>query len=389
MNRTLWIFSAALISSSSANAQKWEQDVTFSRETLELIEKLTESNPEVLAGVTLDDEAAVATVYRVRGREEEGRELVRNASKTPPSPAAVSVQYHDVEHSWSDLTRIRDAAPDTAKWFAELGATLSRVYIDPYSNTVRYGVTHLTDELRAKVDDRWSSAVTLEETPLATRTFGRHQDTEPFASGAYIRSSVGPNTWNICTAGLVAEKVSGPFEPWFMYTAGHCFGLNSEIATPPGVRVGKILNRSFTNWGFDIATINGENYYPGIYTGGPMSFTYSDVVGRRDPVVGSVMCTSGSQSGESCSWKLQFKNSCELADDNIFTCFLNGLKRNSAIVIGGDSGGPVFIRDSTTSAYGLYGVGVNIMTYPANPGQWLLYHPIGFVLPSGWDVATW
>lgn len=193
-------------------------------------------------------------------------------------------------------------------------------------------VTALTAGYPGEVDVRTGSM---------TEDFSRQSDTSPFWGGAAIKNSSGA----ICSSGFTVRKSSGVR---YMTTAGHCYGLNTNVLTRGGnLSVGTVVQRASIS-SRDMELIGGKSYAARIYVGGTNSTSSKAVVGAANPVVGTTgYCRSGQTTGERCGQRV--------ASITASFCPTSGCKHNviayttGGLSAGGDSGAPFYWPSSSTT----------------------------------------
>ena len=173
-------------------------------------------------------------------------------------------------------------------------------------------------------------------------TFDRRNDVPSFWGG----SSISDGQF-VCSSAFVVQKPTGAR---YLATAGHCFGVGTNVYTTDGGRLlGSVVQRGpFLPWPFqsyDMELIGGQSYGSYIFVGGTSSSTGRHVAGAADPVVGFTnYCRSGQTSGEQCGETV--------TSVNAQVCTQTGCKSPVISYTGpvsqpGDSGAPFYVYGGT------------------------------------------
>lgn len=110
--------------------------------------------------------------------------------------------------------------------------------------------------------------------------------------------------------------------------------------------------------------MTGSSYGAKIWTDGPGdSVDIRTVKGGGDPAIGTVVCQSGSYSTSLCGITVQSLSASYCDTDGCTTYVIRATRGGSVAIIGGDSGGPVYTRPSSTGAT-IRGI---TFAYPAAP----------------------
>jgi streptogrisin D len=186
---------------------------------------------------------------------------------------------------------------------------------------------------------------------------GRLNDSAPWWGGARIVNHDSAGGWVQCTSGFGVRKSNGVR---YLLTAAHCATPPDRIYDPTGEYIGRAADE---RWEHDILLIQADagSY---IYDGGVGSGEFSKhVTTWQWAQAGTGVCTSGSVSGAICG--------IQTNKDNIFTACISSATPDSdgdygycvkdlwlahrtngmAAAQNGDSGGPVFTLDGTTSVF--------------------------------------
>jgi hypothetical protein len=180
---------------------------------------------------------------------------------------------------------------------------------------------------------------------------GRLNDGEPHYGGAGIRVGYSSNTAsNTCTSGFMVRNSSGAVAG--MTTAGHCFNAGAQVysstqfygvaqATNPGEYPSADVRRVYSS----------SETYDNIIHVDPCSPCIRTVTARSYVTTGSTgICSSGMVTKAICSLTVVSVTG-QICDSIGCTAGLLKLYRNGdTIVRAGDSGGPVYLRNGSTTA---------------------------------------
>lgn len=186
--------------------------------------------------------------------------------------------------------------------------------------------------------EEFAGAIERREGKPVQDQFHRRDDVASFWGGASLQSGGGT-----CTSGFAVRKPSGQR---FLTTAGHCYAVGANVATPTGRFVGRVSERgtlgSFWFWdNRDMELVGGQSYAGRVYVGGITSSSSRAVVGAGDPVAGVTgYCASGQTTGEQCNQTVQ--------STDAIVCTQTGCKWPVIEYTGGpsqpgDSGAPLYL----------------------------------------------
>ena len=223
-------------------------------------------------------------------------------------------------------------------------------YVDPVDS--RFHVT--VDTQQTKAAEKLAAllgARGVVELGYVARS-GRLNDGEPHYGGAGIRKGYSSNTAsNTCTSGFMLRNrdtnaIAG------MSTAGHCFGTGDSIYSSTqyyGVGQAKLAGEYP---GADVMRVysSGETYDNVIHVD-PCSPCTRTVTSRSFVSIGSTgICSSGMVTKAICSLTI-ISDTGSICDaigcsPGLYVLYRNG----DTIVRAGDSGGPVYLRNGSTTA---------------------------------------
>lgn len=176
----------------------------------------------------------------------------------------------------------------------------------------------------------------------------RNENTRaPFNGGAAVwgKSRSSSNSYSRCTFGIPAKNARGTKG---IFTAGHCFQLNSHTFTSSTLsgqsNAGRVTH-SYTYPNVDAQFISGKTYNGKIYASGgikPVKGTYFPEAG-----VGKRLCFTGSTSGVRCQNSVVGYNRTVVYDSGDTVHGLIALSGYQPAA-GGDSGGPVYANFGNT-----------------------------------------
>jgi hypothetical protein len=238
-------------------------------------------------------------------------------------------------------------------------SVLSEWYPDPLTDKIVIGFTKVTAGERASVSAQFGSTARVIAAPVGYSAVGkptsattsprtirpnsRTADTYPWYGGDDI---TGPD--GRCTSGFDWSGDS-------MTTAGHC---GSGLYTNNGAEVGRTFTIQWGDSRIDMQRMNGSTYIPYIWAGSGGN-TPEPVSGSGGVALGGMYCTGGAVTLQNCTAKVDAIDVCAtiISPGNAWTyvCYLDHAisTNDSAIVQGGDSGGPVYTSNSAAAPYGV------------------------------------
>ena len=327
----------------------------------------------------------VATVYLAQD-DAQSRTLVQRLSArhavkaTQPSSGRLQVEFKPAVRSLATMNAARASLRDNSRLAALVQAVHVEDYLDVRDGKVELRVTRITPELAAEVakrGDAISLSVAAEGRPR--RASSRDADSAPYSAGLNYDYPAGVAK---CSGGFAVRAANGQQQ---MLTAGHC-GEVGQVLTTHSVYVGRIVEKHFSQKGYDSARFAGSTYEGWSWTG-----PGGTAQGKTLPVklampssLGDTVCYSGAVSGERCGAHVDNVDVCVTFDDEIVTCRVVKTSSPAHVIDYGDSGGPVYrYRTSNT----LYAMGTIIgFENVAGGGQRAYYHPIDILL-SHWGVT--
>ena len=241
------------------------------------------------------------------------------------------------------------------------------------------GVANLTKEMQRTLRSKFGDAVEPYESSDVYVFMSRLKDWQPWGGGIEIISD-GPDCCE-CTAGYIVENTHDGRKG--LITAAHCvsglFATASNPLSDDTSGVGSVEIWQFGTNSHDVAMFTGSTYTPWTYTGSRFSQTGEPIRSNQLAVVGDVLCTNGSATGEVCNAKVTATNRCFTASfdgTNHTVCNASRIASNNNTVLAtdGDSGGAVIKHVSN---------GVNIgghMSAMEIGGKAVWYVPVDKVL---------
>ncbi|TCM47627.1 hypothetical protein EV648_10417 [Kribbella sp. VKM Ac-2568] len=150
-----------------------------------------------------------------------------------------------------------------------------------------------------------------------------------------------------CTAGFsVIRRSTGQRGS---VTAGHCGGVGTIWHSGSNYYGTTTIRTNYPD--YDQSLVTGSSYGAKIWTDGPGdSVDIRTVKGGGDPAIGTVVCQSGSYSTSLCGITVQSLSASYCDTDGCTTYVIRATRGGSVAIIGGDSGGPVYTRPSSTGA---------------------------------------
>lgn len=263
------------------------------------------------------------------------------------------------EHAAVSMAQL-NAIGDKLVGYKVGGLMVSSTGTDLSSNRVNLEVTTLDESGIAKLAHLIGD-VTQVELTLNTHRYSlaanRGADSSPFWGGAAIAG---------CTAGFAWQASSTTVR---MLTAGHCYPQGATRGASP---VGTVYNTNGSNWNSTNGTVTvigganrnvrGDFAMITIASGGTatnrvyinaLNTTTSRVVlgeWATEPMLNEQFCSDGAVTFEMCGWKVQYSTYRNIAYSStaIARQVYVGVRYDSAQIIKGDSGGPVYTIVSGT-----------------------------------------
>ncbi|MFI5730826.1 hypothetical protein ACIA49_11950 [Kribbella sp. NPDC051587] len=132
-------------------------------------------------------------------------------------------------------------------------------------------------------------------------------------------------------------------------TAGHCGGVGTNWKSGPNFYGTTAVRTNYPD--YDQSLLMGSTYGAKIWTDGPGDAAAKrTVTGGADPGVGTVVCQSGSFSTSLCGLTVRSTSAKYCDVDGCTTYVIRATRGGAIAIMGGDSGGPVYSRPSSTTA---------------------------------------
>lgn len=323
---------------------------TVSHQQWDDIVRITKADPDSFAGVSVDGETGVATVYVTSKTSQspaaahaiQAIDAIAASPKSGPVAAWI-LKFAAGVHSTRELDAAMDMATHDTAWQLVAKPYLSEWYVDPAINAVRINVSRITPELQAAATQTFGSLAVLGIGSRMIRSNRQSQvDTPPWWGGDGVEDS------GASVACSDAFPVMYQGYPRVM-TAGHCW-LNGNIVdqpTPAYRCLGSIFGDTYGGGSYDIAVIDltyctsnpsaqGYVWYRG--------YNWRPIGGMAHAYVGDQACFDGAVTEENCSGYENADDVCVIDNYGITVCHLARASSNTSTVLvrGGDSGGPVY-----------------------------------------------
>ncbi|MEV5965028.1 S1 family peptidase [Kribbella sp. NPDC051952] len=259
------------------------------------------------------------------------------------SVPAAGKQLVRIERSCHSAQSIADAwnAVGARSW-ADAGKTTFAADLDPVSENIVVEYDQASTSPAALEGLRGLSGVQLTASSLARTS--RLSDTPKGGhwGGARITSPL-----KNCSAGFTVVRRSNKQRG--SVTAGHC-GAPGTVWRSGANYYGTTTVR--TNYpDYDQSLLTGSSYGAKIWTDGPGDAANTRTVkGGADPGVGTVVCQSGSFSTSLCGITVRSKSAKYCDSEGCTTYVIRATRGGLVAIIGGDSGGPIYTRPSSTTA---------------------------------------
>lgn len=292
-----------------------------------------------LVGTTLDhvnrqivvvvDPASVDTEMLAR--------TLRDAVAAAGSPTSVRVsgacRSASALVSAADVIQARAWSPDAAT--ATFGFAL-----EPRDSAFHVTFAPGSGNAAATLASRLGDAVVVAFGNASRRD--RMNDGNPHYGGA----AIGGYNIRFCSAGFVMN-ISGVGRGGS--TAGHCFSNGAIVYS--GTHLWGTAGGKYDYPRYDMMRISSssQTYANKIHVD-PCCPSVRTVTGKANPVVGEYLCVSGYVTLAKCGLRVT-TNSAQLCDaDGCTTGLMRAVKPGEVVGQGGDSGAPVYIRPTTTTA---------------------------------------
>jgi hypothetical protein len=292
-------------------------------------------------------------------KETDGKALVSSLTAGLPEEARKALDVRVSERSaaelreawaavWEQRWRTLTPEPETG-YSVDLDPELEAVVVVIGSEAPP---TDRLDTLRQPLQGVDAGAVVVQYGGASGRA-SRTSDSAPHWGAAKITKSGG----TFCTAGFTARgRSSGAY---YSVTAAHC-GPNGTRWNSGSHFYGTTAGRSGYP-SYDQARLGGSSYSPNIYTDGLDNFTSRVVTGANDGAVGDSVCASGTVTRSICGIKIKSLTAtyCDIpGNQSTCTTYLMRGRRDDDKVVArnGDSGGPVYQRNSTLPRASIRGI---------------------------------
>jgi hypothetical protein len=199
------------------------------------------------------------------------------------------------------------------------------------------------------VRDAGMPLVAKERRPMLAN---RHDSVAPHRGGATFTFAV-PGGTAMCTTGFAISQGGGRVKR--MLTAGHCGANGDTVNNGTGQLMGTVTGDNNTKDTMLISTSSSGR----IYVDGHSSSTSKPVYTALGSYVDTLVCTSGSMTGEHCKIRITAVN-LTINVGYLITPVVEAVHDDSLVAAGtGDSGGPVVAQDSP----GVLGHGDFVLVY--------------------------
>ncbi|MFD1824506.1 hypothetical protein [Mumia zhuanghuii] len=290
-------------------------------------------------------------------RETDPAALVARLTAGLPAGARNSLRITTSERSADELrTAWRQVsaqawagdASQRSSYSMDLDPELGAVVVDVEGTAPAAG---RLDVQRAPVEGVEPGAVVVRytgESALASRT----ADTSPHWGGAKITAGS-----TSCTSGFTVKSKTSSTR--YSVTAGHC-GPNGTSWYSGAYYFGQTAGRSgYPN--YDQARLAGSSYTNSIYTDGLDNFNVRTVTGANDGDVGDSVCVSGVVTKSVCGIEIKSLSATYCDDPDVSsTCttyLMRGRRDDDRVIVRkGDSGGPVYQRNTSLARASIRGM---------------------------------
>ena len=215
-------------------------------------------------------------------------------------------------------------------------------YVDPRTSTVQVTFGSADKAVADAVREQLGSAVTVSFGSPSRRD--RLTDGEPHFGGA----AIGFLNNRFCSAGFVIRRNSDNVRGGV--TAGHCFDNGNSVHS--GSEFWGTANGESGFPSFDMINVNsGTETYSNVIHVDPCCPNTRTVTGKGDPSVNEQVCVSGFVTRAVCGITITSTNA-EFCDvDGCTPGLMFGTKPGSTVGAGGDSGAPVYVRPTGSTAH--------------------------------------
>ncbi|HEY2790742.1 MAG TPA: hypothetical protein VGJ28_00195 [Micromonosporaceae bacterium] len=302
--------------------------------------------PTTFAGAALTD-ASTVTVYATAN----DAALMAAIAAVPAGGAHVVVRT--VAHSNEQLTAVAEQIGRDGATLRAEQVNVSSVVVDPAAGVLRVtlaqpadlagtAIATMIDTARARLTSRygadWISVADTVE-PLATTTSSRSSDGSPWTGGDGI---IVGDPGGACTLGFTGRGNKSGND--YLMTAGHC-GRGTVTDARNGTRIGTVATQYLGN-DPDLDTIRANGRARVWYDRDGTTSNYV-VKGFTVPANGTAMTVDGDRNPPQHTGN-------DISDNQVYTYFNDPpygqvyigptVKINTSACVGGDSGGPAYVR---------------------------------------------
>jgi hypothetical protein len=269
----------------------------------------------------------------------------------PPPNSGYTLK--EVTHSFADLEALTMRLASAQASLNNSGIAIVSWGPDPASNTVLVGLSNYTASAADVLKSIYGAALLTVEASsgsLPTPAANRYYDTPYFYNGDRVWFDNNP-TGTHCTEGFAfTGNRSGNT---FNTTAGHCGGVDVYTNYTDKYFMGTVsTNYLHTTGGvYDIESFPCQCFWPTWYEGPSIGMNNGyarTLVGQCACGVGQYVTMDGASTGEATGNYVSRVDFCQKFNDGLTRCHLNYASNPNGHVIcqGGDSGGPVYQRES-------------------------------------------
>lgn len=248
-------------------------------------------------------------------------------------------------NSASELHSARDVLGNQS-WHARANEAPYSFYLDPNTSTYHVTFSASDADIAAALEERLGDAVEIEWG--VPQRDGRLDDGEPHYGGAGIRA--GNESQNSCTSGFTVVLSNGNKGS---VTAGHCYNNGQNIYSGPQFYGETQGESGFPTYDMIRIHPNGETFTNKIHVD-PCCPDVRTVTEHSNPALGAFICISGMVTRAKCGLEVKDTNAT-LCSGGCTPNLFYSKKPGDTIRAPGDSGAPLYIRPTTTTA-GIKGI---------------------------------
>lgn len=256
------------------------------------------------------------------------------------SQAPFTVRVGPSCNSAADLHSARDVLVGQA-WHDDAPAVPYTFYLDPNTSSFKATFWNEDADVANALKEKLGDKVSIEwGTPSRD---GRLDDGEPHYGGAGIRA--GNQSQNSCTSGFTVVLSNGNKGS---VTAGHCYNNGQNIYSGPQYYGQTDGASGFPT--YDMIRIHpfGETFTNKIHVD-PCCPDVRTVTEHGNPALGAFICISGMVTKAVCGLEVKDTNATLCSGGCTPNLFMSK-KPGETVRQGGDSGAPMYIRPTTTTA---------------------------------------